>query len=62
MTPAVALALSPTTNTTILLWSLAPYSPQQGHIQPWAVSLEGEREEHSYPTLHSLNLRFSSLF
>ncbi|MCY4236226.1 MAG: hypothetical protein OXE74_08035 [Cyanobacteria bacterium MAG CAR2_bin_4] len=35
MTPAVALALSPTTNTTILLWSLAPYSPQQGHIQPW---------------------------
>ena len=57
MTPAVALALSPTTNTTILLWSLAPYSPQQGQIQPWqSLWKEGERNTpppHSIPSIYA---------
>ncbi|MCY4055478.1 MAG: hypothetical protein OXF67_06325, partial [Cyanobacteria bacterium MAG CAR4_bin_6] len=54
MTPAVALALSPTTNTTTLLWSLAPYSPQQGHT-PWqSLWKESERNTpppHSIPSI-----------
>ena len=55
MTPA--LALSPTINTTILPWSLAPYSPQQGHIQPWqSLWKEGERNTpppHSIPSIYA---------
>ncbi|MCY4236304.1 MAG: hypothetical protein OXE74_08445, partial [Cyanobacteria bacterium MAG CAR2_bin_4] len=55
MTPAVALALSPTTNTTTLLWSLAPYSPQQGHT-PWqSLWKESERNTpppHSIPSIY----------
>ena len=63
LTPAVALALSPTTRNYSLLWSVAPYGQhQQG--TPWEVSLEGERQEQnsSSPVDHSLKLRFSTLF
>uniref|UniRef100_UPI00046ED7F1 hypothetical protein n=1 Tax=Candidatus Synechococcus spongiarum TaxID=431041 RepID=UPI00046ED7F1 len=64
MTPGVAVALSPTTSTTSLRWSLAPYS-RQGRTEPWEIALEGEREESNSatsPVDHSLGLRFSLLF
>ena len=64
LTPAVALALSPTSRTYSLLWSLAPYA-QQAHPDPWQLSLAGERQEHNTATSpmdHSLKLRFSTLF
>ena len=64
LTPAVALALSPTSRTYSLLWSLAPYT-QQAHPDPWQLSLAGERQEHNTATSpmdHSLKLRFSTLF
>ncbi len=65
LTPAVALALSPTTRNYSLLWSVAPYTQHQ-HQQgtPWEVSLEGERQEQNSPSPvdHSLKLRFSTLF
>ena len=64
LTPAVALALSPTTRNYSLLWSVAPYGQhQQG--APWELSLEGERQEQqnsSSPVDYSLKLRFSTLF
>ncbi|MCY4056037.1 MAG: hypothetical protein OXF67_09330 [Cyanobacteria bacterium MAG CAR4_bin_6] len=64
LTPAVALALSPSTSTYGILWSLAPYS-EQGQIEPWEIALEGERQQHSSPAAsvdHSLTLRFSLPF
>ena len=63
LTPAVAVALAPDSNTYSLLWSLAPYA-QQGQTQPWQLSLEGEREENTTtdtPVDHSLTLNFSLL-
>ena len=64
LTPAVAMALSPTSRNYGLLWSLAPYT-EQLETDPWQFSIEAERQEHSSlstPTDHSLKLRFSSLF
>ena len=64
LTPALALALSPTSNTTTLLWSVAPYS-EQAYPAPWALSLAGERQDQNTstsPVDHSLELRFSTLF
>ena len=64
LTPAVALALSPTSRNYSLLWSLVPYAePAQG--EPWQLSLAGERQEPNTttsPVDHSLKLRFSTLF
>ena len=45
LTPGLALALAPDSSTYRLLWSVAPYS-EQGQSQPWAVALEGERQEY----------------
>ena len=64
LTSAVALALSSTSRTYSLLWSLVPYA-EQAQADPWQVSLAGERQEQSAATLpvdHSLKLRFSLLF
>ena len=64
LTPALALAFSPTSRNYSLLWSVAPYAEQlQG--EPWELSLEGERQEQNTATApvdHSLKLTFSSLF
>ncbi len=62
LTPAMALALSSTTRTYGLLWSVAPYS-EQSHALPWEFSIEAERLEYfssSTPADHSLKLNFSS--
>ena len=40
MTPGLSLALSPSTSTYSLLWSLAPYS-QPGHGEPWEIAWRG---------------------
>ncbi|MCY4331819.1 MAG: hypothetical protein OXC96_04840 [Cyanobacteria bacterium MAG CAR1_bin_15] len=64
MTPEVALALSPTSRTYGLLWSLAPYS-EQGQGEPWEIALEAERQERNSatsPVDHSLTLSFSLAF
>ncbi len=64
MIPAVATALSPTSRTYGLLWSVAPYS-EQSHALPWEFSVEAERLEYfssSTPADHSLKLNFSTLF
>ena len=64
LTPAVALALSPSTRTYSLLWSLAPYA-RQDHPEPWQLSLAGERHQPNIATSpmdHSLKLRFATLF
>ncbi|MYI87185.1 MAG: hypothetical protein F4074_01020, partial [Synechococcus sp. SB0672_bin_10] len=64
LTPALALALSSSSRTYGLLWSVAPHA-QQAQGEPWEVALEGERQEHAAsasPTDHSLKLRFSLLF
>ena len=59
LTPAVALALSPSSRSYGLLWSVAPYA-QQAQDDPWQLSLEGERQETSSSTVdHSLKLRFA---
>ena len=60
LTPAVVAALSPSSRTYGLLWSLAPHD-EHLHAEPWELSLEGERHENlSSPTLdHSLKLRFA---
>ena len=60
LTPAVATALSPSSRTYSLLWSLAPYH-EHFHAEPWELSLEGERQEHlsSSTVDHSLKLRFA---
>ncbi len=64
LTPALALALSPTSRNYSLLWSLTPYTDQlQG--EPWQLSLEGQRQEQNgatSPVDHSLKLTFSTLF
>ena len=64
MTPAVAMALSPTSRTYGLLWSVAPHAEQlQG--EPWEVSLQAQRQESNSATAtvdHSLKLNFSTLF
>ena len=60
LTPAVALAFSPTSRTYGLLWSVAPYAEQlQG--EPWELHLTGQRQEQNTatsPVEHSLKLRF----
>ena len=64
LTPAVVLALSPTSRNYSLLWSLVPYA-DQAQADPWQVSLAGERQEHNTapsPVDHSLKLTFSTLF
>ena len=60
LTPAVAAALSPSSRTYGLLWSVAPYV-QQAQDDPWQLSLEGERHENlsSSTVDHSLKLRFA---
>ena len=60
LTPAVATALSNSSRSYSLLWSVAPYA-QQAQDDPWQLSLEGERRENlSSPTVdHSLKLRFA---
>ena len=64
LSPALELALSPTSRTYSLLWTVAPYAPQPGQAAPWHLSLEGERQESTTasPTQHSLGLLFSLLF
>ena len=68
ITPSVAAALSPSSRSYSLLWSLAPYAERlQLHgEEPWELSLEGERQEHSSsstsPVDHSLKLLFSLPF
>ena len=65
LTPALALALSPTSSNYSLLWSLAPYTEQQLQGEPWQLSLAGEWHQHSTTTPavdHSLKLTFSTLF
>ena len=66
LTPAVALALSPTTSTTSLRWSLTPYSPHPSQTQPWQLSLEGTRQQTNStttsPTQYSLMLNTSLTF
>ncbi|MCY3595810.1 MAG: hypothetical protein OXH01_11340 [Bacteroidetes bacterium] len=65
LSPALELALSPTSRTYGLLWTVAPHDQQQRQPLPWHLSLEGERQEHAAaasPTDHSLGLRFSLLF
>ena len=61
LTPSVALALSSSSRSYGLLWSLAPHDE---HLvgEPWQLSLEGELREDlsSSPTVdHSLKLRFA---
>ena len=59
ITPSVAAALSPSSRSYSLLWSLAPYE-EQLLGEPWELSLEGERQEHSSSTVdHSFKLLFS---
>ena len=64
LTPGVAVALSPTSRSYSLLWSLAPYH-KQGQTELWQLSLEGERQQSAtagIPVDHSLKLRFSLPF
>ncbi len=64
LTPALALAFSPTSRTYGLLWSLVPYA-EQAQADPWQVSLAGERQEPTSapsPVEHSLELTFSNIF
>ena len=64
LTPAVAMAFTPTSRNYGLLWSLAPYT-EQLEADPWQFSIEAERQEQNTatsPVEHSLKLRFSSLF
>ncbi len=64
LTPALALAFSPTSRNYSLLWPLAPYTEQlQG--EPWELSLTGQQQERNTatsPVDHSLELIFSTLF
>ena len=65
LSPALELALSPTSSTYGLLWTVAPHAPQPRQPLPWHLSLEGERQESSTADAsveHSLGLRFSLLF
>ena len=60
LTPAVATALSPSSRSYSLLWSLTPHDE---HLvgEPWQLSLEGERQETASSSAvdHSLKLRFA---
>ena len=61
LTPAVAAALSTSSSSYSLLWSLTPHDE---HLmgEPWQLSLEGERQENlssSSTVDHSLKLRFA---
>ena len=59
LSPAVATALSTSSRSYGLLWSLTPHDE---HLvgEPWQLSLEGERQETSSSTVdHSLKLRFA---
>ena len=60
LSPAVTTALSNSSRSYGLLWSLAPYDE---HLmeEPWQLSLEGERHENlsSSTVDHSLKLRFA---
>ena len=60
LTPSVATALSTNSRSYSLLWSVAPYG-EQLLGEPWELSLEGERQEHSSSSTvdHSLKLLFS---
>ena len=59
LTPSVATALSSNSRSYSLLWSVVPYG-EQLLGEPWELSLEGERQEHSSSTVdHSLKLLFS---
>ena len=62
ISPAVAMALSPSSRTYGLLWSVAPYS-EQPHAHPWQLSIEAEQElsSPSTPIDHFFKLTFSSL-
>ena len=62
LTPSVATALSTNSRSYSLLWSVVPYG-EQLLGEPWELSLEGERQEHSSSTVdHSLKLLFSLPF
>ena len=63
LTPSVAAALSTNSRSYSLLWSVAPYG-EQLLGEPWELSLEGERQEHSSSSTvdHSLKLLFSLPF
>ena len=64
LTPALALAFSPTSRNYGLLWSVAPYV-EQAYPAPWALSLASQRQEQNTstaPVEHSLELTFSTLF
>ena len=64
LTPAVALALSPTSRNYSLLWSLMHYA-EPAQADPWQLSLAGERQEPNAapsPVEHSLKLTFSNIF
>lgn len=58
VTPALGLAFSIDSRRYSLLGPLAPYEEQQGQAEPWEISLEDERQEHSdgsSPLDHSLS-------
>ena len=63
LTPSVAAALSTNSRSYSLLWSVVPYG-EQLLGEPWELSLEGERQEHSSSSTvdHSLKLLFSLPF
>ncbi|HBP52974.1 MAG TPA: hypothetical protein DD643_00840, partial [Synechococcus sp. UBA8638] len=62
ITPALLLALSGSSSTYGLQWSLTPYAPQ--HLSsPWQVGLAVERHHSlSSPSQVSLSLDLSSTF
>ncbi|KKZ12531.1 MAG: hypothetical protein TQ37_05445 [Candidatus Synechococcus spongiarum 15L] len=62
VTPSLGLALSPEHTTTSLRWVLTPYTGTGQMDEPWAISLEGQRQEDrtaASPVDHSFKLRFS---
>ncbi len=61
VTPSLGLALSPYSSTASLLWALTPYTGTGQVDEPWAISLEGQRQKDttgSAPVNHSLELRW----
>ena len=62
VTPSLGLALSPYSSSTSLRWALTPYTGTGQVDEPWALSLEGQRQEDTTatsPVDHSFKLRFS---
>jgi len=62
VTPSLGLALSPYSSTTSLRWALTPYTGTGQMDEPWAISLEGQRQKDttgSSPVDYSFKLRFS---